>query len=147
MRTAAWETAPHLALRDCLKEAVGESQHIRFWWRRNSMLSSTYFIKCFLLVTRSWCHHEGIYWFSRYEEMQGLGYWNHFLKMSSYLKTYSTSFPGKQNASFSTLNAPQGVLNVSSCSGIRFSLHRGRWQMPLLLLFSHWQMLLASANL
>ena len=31
VRTAAWETAPHIALRDFSKEAVGESQCIRFW--------------------------------------------------------------------------------------------------------------------
>ena len=31
MKTAAWETAPPIALRDCSKEAVGEGQNIRFW--------------------------------------------------------------------------------------------------------------------
>ena len=30
MRTAAWETASQIALRDCSKAAVGESQYIRF---------------------------------------------------------------------------------------------------------------------
>ena len=45
---------------------------------------------------RSWCNHEGIQWFSRYKEMQGLGSWNQFLKISNYLKTCSTSFPGAQ---------------------------------------------------
>ena len=64
---------------------------------------STNLTKGFLLVTRSWCHHEGISWFSRYEEMQGLGSWNQFLKISNYLKTCSPSFPGAQSASFSTL--------------------------------------------
>ena len=33
MRTAAWEAAPQVALRDRSKEAVGGSQYIRFWWR------------------------------------------------------------------------------------------------------------------
>ena len=55
-------------------------------------------------------------------------------------KTCSISFPGAQSASLSTLNSLQGVLKVSSCSGT------GRWQMPLLLLFSGWWTLLASAN-
>ena len=31
MRTAAQETAPQIALRDCSKEIVGEGQYIRFW--------------------------------------------------------------------------------------------------------------------
>ena len=31
MRTAAWEAASQIALRDCSKAAVGESQYIRFW--------------------------------------------------------------------------------------------------------------------
>ena len=30
MRTAAWETAPQIALRDCCKETEGEGQCIRF---------------------------------------------------------------------------------------------------------------------
>ena len=31
MRTVAWKTAPQIALRDCSKDIVGESQYIRFW--------------------------------------------------------------------------------------------------------------------
>ena len=83
-------------LRDCSNEAVGEGQYmnsvrssmkssvrsqyikVQWGWRRNSMPSSTRFRK----VTRSWCHHEGIQCFSRYEEMQGLWSWNQFLKIS-----------------------------------------------------------------
>ena len=60
MRTAAWETAPQMTLRDCSKEAVGEGQYIRFLRKRSSKQSSAYFTKGFLLVTRSWCHQEGI---------------------------------------------------------------------------------------
>ena len=60
MRTAAWEAAPQISLRDCSKEAVGEGQYIRFWRRPSSELLSTHFIKGFLLVVRIWCHHEGI---------------------------------------------------------------------------------------
>ena len=123
-----------------LQREVGEGQYIRFWWRRRSMQSSAYFTKGFLLVTRNWYYHEGIEWFSRCEEMQGLGLWNQFLKISNYLKTCSTRFPGAQSASLSMLNSLQRVLKVSSWSST------GRWQMPLLF-FSHWQMLLASANL
>ena len=82
MRTIAWERAPQMALRDCSKEAVGEGQYIRLSWRGSSVQSSTYFTKGFLLDTRSWWHHEGIECFSRNEEIQGLGSWNQFLKIS-----------------------------------------------------------------
>ena len=96
---------------------------------------------------RSWCNHEGIQWFSRYKEMQGLGSWNQFLKISNCLKICSTSFLGTQkNASLSTMNSPQAVLKVGSCSSTEFNLCRGRWQM-FLWLFSHWQMLLAGTSL
>ena len=60
-------------------------------------------------------------------------------------KICSTSFPGAQSASFSKLNSPHRVFKVSSYSSTEFSLCRGWWQTPLLLLFSHWQMFLASA--
>ena len=53
MRTAAWETASQVALRDFSKEALGEGQYMKFWWRESSMQSSAYFTKGFLLVTRS----------------------------------------------------------------------------------------------
>ena len=82
MRTSAQEIAYQIALRDSSKEAVGEDQHMRFWWRGSSVQSSAYFIGGFLLVMRSWYHREGIGCFSRYEEMQGLGSWNQFLRIS-----------------------------------------------------------------
>ena len=50
--------ASQIALRDCSKVAVGESQ---YWWRGSSILWSTHFTKGFLLIMRIWCHHEGIY--------------------------------------------------------------------------------------
>ena len=60
MRTAARETAPRIALRDCSEKTVGEGQYRRFWLRGSSAQSSAYFTKGFLLVMRGWCHHEGI---------------------------------------------------------------------------------------
>ena len=100
MRTAAQETAPQIALRDCSKETVGEGQYIWFWRRGSSMQLSTHFINGFLLVTTSWCHHGAdvimIYSFSRYEKMQRLGSRNQFLRISNYLKTCSTRFPGAE---------------------------------------------------
>ena len=47
MRTAAWETAPQVALRDCSKESVMQGQYIRLWWMESSMPSSTHFTKVF----------------------------------------------------------------------------------------------------
>ena len=52
-----------------------------------------------------------------------------------YLKTCFTRFPGAQSVSLHT-ELPQGELKVSSYSSRGFSLHRGRWQIPL---FSPWQ--------
>ena len=60
MRTAARETAPRIALRDCSEKTVGEGQYRRFWLRGSSAQSSVYFTEGFLLVMRGWCHHEGI---------------------------------------------------------------------------------------
>ena len=60
MRTAAWETAPQITLRNCSKEAVGEVGIYVIY-----MQSSTYFSRrfllvwwSFLLVIRNSCHHE-----------------------------------------------------------------------------------------
>ena len=88
MRTAAWKTAPQIALRNCFKEVVGEDQYIRSQWKGSSVQPSAYFTKGFLLVTRHWCHHEGSYCFSRYEEVQGLGTWNQFLIISVWRPVY-----------------------------------------------------------
>ena len=60
IRTAAWETAPQIALRDYSKEAVGEGQYVRFWWRESSVQSNAYFTRDFLLLRRIWCHQEGV---------------------------------------------------------------------------------------
>jgi hypothetical protein len=48
-----------------------------------------------------------------------------------YLKTYSTSFPGAQSASFPTLKALQGFLKVNSYSSTGFNLPSGMWQNAL----------------
>ena len=133
MRTAAGETAPQTALRDCSKEALREGQCIIFWWRRSSMHLSTHFTKGSLLVTRSWCHYEGIECFSRYEVMQGLGSWNQFWKQLTCLKTCFTN--SLEHTPHSTLNFIRGYWKSAAAAG--FNICRGRWQMPLL--FSHCQ--------
>ena len=90
-----WETAP--------KRYWGKVHICDFGEGGVHIQLSTNLTKGFLLVMRSWCNHEGSYWFSRYEEMQGLGSGNRFLKISNYLKTCSPSFPGAHSSSFSTL--------------------------------------------
>ena len=50
MRTTALE-AFQIALRNCSKGAVGESQYIRFWWRGCSIPWSTHFTKGFFFVS------------------------------------------------------------------------------------------------
>ena len=142
MRTAAWETAPQIALRDCSKQVMGEGQYIRFWWRGNSMKSSAYFIRDFLLV---WVIDVIMKEFSAFldnEEMQGLESWNQFLKISVRRPVPPDSL--EHRAPWSSHWMPSGVLKVNSCSSIGFSLHRGRGQMPLS--FGHWHDL-ASVNL
>ena len=52
MRTAAGETEAQRALRDCSKAVVGESQHIRFWWREFNA------IECLLYKRFSASHKE-----------------------------------------------------------------------------------------
>ena len=93
-----------------------------------------------LVCCSPWCHKET--WLSNWTTVRS---WNRFLKISNYLKTCSTRIPGAQSASLHT-ELPQSVLKVNSCNFTGFSLCRGRWEMPLLL-FSLWQVFLASPNL
>ena len=83
-----------IAPRDCSKEAMGEGQYIRLWWKGSLMQSSAYVINDFLLVMRNWCHHEEIWWFSRYEEMKGLDHeinsWKYLSKDLFYQFSSST---------------------------------------------------------
>ena len=73
--------------------------------------------------------------------------WNQFLKISNHLKTCSISFPGVECLSLH-FEFPSGGVEGWQLQQQRVQspLQRGRWQM-LLLLFSRWQMLLASVNL
>ena len=59
VRTAAWETTPQRALRDCSERQGGRSRY-KMLGKRSSAQSNAYFTKGFLLLMRSWCHHEGI---------------------------------------------------------------------------------------
>ena len=47
MRTAVWEAASQIALRDCSKVPVGESQYIRFSWKGNSIPWRTFYKRFF----------------------------------------------------------------------------------------------------
>ena len=53
-RSAAREAASQIALRDCSKAAVGESQCMRFWWKGSSIPWTTQFTKGFFVS------HEGL---------------------------------------------------------------------------------------
>ena len=65
--------------------------------------------------------------------MQGLGSWNQFLKISNYLKTLSTSFPGAQSASLSTLNSLQDMKKSAAAQGSVSAEADGKcpWQAPV----------------
>ena len=104
MRTATWDTAPQIALRDCSKEVVGESWYVGFWWRGVQCNQAR------LLLSKDLFRQTSL----------------------------------EQSASLHP-EWPQRAFNVNSCNSTGLSLHRGRWQ--VLLLFSHWQTLLASASL
>ena len=110
---------------------------------RSSVLLSTHFTKDFLLVIRNSSYHEEISCFSKYEEMQGLESWNQFLKVSSYLKTCPTRFPGARSAS-PRPELPQGVLKVNSCSSTGLATPQSQMAHALLQSLA---MLLASASL
>ena len=128
MRTAAWETAPQIGLRDCSKEAMGQDQYIIFWWKGSSVQSSTHSQKVFCY---SWGADITIKGFCAFLDMKRCEVWGHEISSWKYLtKDLSTSFPGAQRASLSTLHSPQGVLKVGSCISTGFDLLRGRWQMP-----------------
>ena len=72
MRTAAQEAASQIALRDCSKVSVGESQYIRFWWRESSVPWSIPFYKRFFVSHENLMSPWRDLCFSRREEMQGL---------------------------------------------------------------------------
>ena len=144
-RTAGGETVPQIALRDCSKEAGGKVNIYNLGEGGVQYSQALTLQKVFCWSRGADVTMKEFNLFSRYEAVQGLESWNQFLKISNYLKTCSTSFPGAQSASLCILNSAQGVLKVSSCSSPGFSLRRGRLQMPLS--FSQWKMLLASASL
>ena len=53
------------------KEVIGEGQFITFCWRGEFNTIKHSFTKSFLLATMIWCHHEGIYYFSRFVGFPG----------------------------------------------------------------------------
>ena len=154
MRTATQETAPQIALRDCSKKAVGEGQYLRFWWRGSSVQPSTYFTTGFLLVTRSWCHQEGIKCFSVWRSLVGYRSWgpksrtglsnftftlhlrrckdwDHEISSWKWLsKDLFHQFPWSIEHFTLHPELLQGMSEVNSYSSTGFNLCRGRWQMP-----------------
>ena len=94
-RTAAWETAPQIALRDCSKEVGGKINTIYNILEKGQFIAIKHLLYKRFSVSHqelmsSWRYLVLLY----YKEMQGLGLWNQFLKTSNYLKTCFTRFPG-----------------------------------------------------
>ena len=135
MRTAAWGTAPQIALRNCSTEAAGKLSIYDFGegGGGRSMQSSVYFTKGFLLVSRSWYHHKG---FSAFLDTKRCKDWGHAVSFWK-LKTCSTSFPRAQSASLHP--ELSGVLKVNSCNSTGFNLCRGRRQCPWQVPICNWQ--------
>ena len=101
----------------------GVVQYMWFWWKGSSCNQKP--LQNFLLVMRSWCHHEGIQCFSRYVDAK-----TELIKSgpeNMYLKTCSASFPRAQRFSFllSSLNYFHYQLKVSSCSSTWLNPCRG----------------------
>ena len=136
MRTAAWETAPQIALRDCSEQVMGQGQYIRFWWRGNSMQSSAYFIRVFLLV---WIIDVIMKGFSAFLDTRRCKDWNHEISSWNYLSKDQSPDSLEHREPPSPPWTPSGVLRANSCSSTGVSLHRGRRQMPLF--FSCWHAL------
>ena len=58
MRTAAWETAPQVALRNCSKEAGGRSVYMRFWCRGSTCNDARIFPEGFICSHEAFASHE-----------------------------------------------------------------------------------------
>ena len=58
MRTAAWEIAPQIALRNCSEEVVGESQYMWFWWRGSSCTQALIFPEAFYESPEAFAGHK-----------------------------------------------------------------------------------------
>ena len=70
--------------------------------------------------------------FSAFLDMRRCKDWDHEVSLENiYLKTCSTSFPGAQSTSLSTLNSFQGMSKVNICNSTEFNIRRVRWQIPL----------------
>ena len=80
MRTAAWETAPPIALRHCSREAAGKDSIYVILVMGAYMQSNIFFqkvsasqVKLSASHETDSCHHEEFECFSRYEEIKGFG--------------------------------------------------------------------------
>ena len=134
MRVAAWETALQVALRNCSREARGNSQCICDFGEGSIYAINPMFYQklptSFLKLCWSWGTVITLKDFSAFLHMRRYQNWAHKIGSWKYLTIWTPvlpAFPWAQSASFllSTLNPFQGVLKVSSYSHIWFH-PRGR---------------------
>ena len=72
MKTAAQETEPQIALRNCSEEVEGEEQYICDFGEGRVHAVKHIFFQKLLLCMKENHHHEGFWCFSRYEVIQEL---------------------------------------------------------------------------
>ena len=77
-----------------LQDVVGEGQHMRFWRNGSSCNQALILQKIFCQSQGADVTIKGFRTFVDRRRLQGMGSLNQFLKISNYLKTCSTSFPG-----------------------------------------------------
>ena len=125
MRTAAQEAASQIALRDCSKEAVGESQCIRFWGVQYHEALNLQKVFC-----QSWGSDVTMKGFSasldaRIEIIKSVP------KNIQLSKDLFHQIPWSTEC-LTPPWIPSGVVEGQQPSSMGFNLRRGRWQMHLL---------------
>ena len=90
MKTAAWETAPQIALRNCSKETGGRSVYMWFWWRGDTCNQAHIFPEGF-------CWSQGTVItmknFSAFLDMGRYKNWAHKISSWKYLTAWRPVLP------------------------------------------------------
>ena len=140
IKSADWETAPQIALRNCSKEAGGWSVYMRFWWRGDTC-SQAHIFPGFCYSCEAFASHEKqmspwrilVLFYIRRDLRIGLIKISSWKYLTIWREDLSCQFlpPPAQSTSFllSTLNPFQGVLKVSHCNSTWFD--PCRWKVPI----------------